>query len=221
MGFRGCAYKTASGRFKWLNQDPIQERGGINLYGFVGNNPVNNFDPFGLQLANPYAAEAFSPGSTFLNGNPGGVSVGQYLSLMGVGIGGAALAATGIGVAADAYGATLLAALGIGGTAADTPQGQAELSEAEQMLANASTAVKTCPVKVDPAKLPLAPSKFPPGARVHIIDDMGQRTGQTIPVTDIPAGEIISPMGYYPGQTPMGFGGLMDLGGVDELPPPK
>jgi uncharacterized protein RhaS with RHS repeats len=34
---------------RWLNQDPIQEGGGINLYGFVGNNPVNEVDPFGLE----------------------------------------------------------------------------------------------------------------------------------------------------------------------------
>jgi RHS repeat-associated protein len=34
---------------RWLNQDPIQERGGINLYRFVRNNPLSNFDPFGLQ----------------------------------------------------------------------------------------------------------------------------------------------------------------------------
>ena len=33
---------------RWLNQDPLGEDGGINLYGFVGNDPVNSFDPFGL-----------------------------------------------------------------------------------------------------------------------------------------------------------------------------
>ena len=49
--FGGCAYKTASGRLKWLNQDPIGERGGINLYGFVGNSPINRVDPFGLFVA--------------------------------------------------------------------------------------------------------------------------------------------------------------------------
>lgn len=48
MGLRVFAYKTASGRFKWLNQDPIGEAGGLNLYGYVGNDPVNFIDPLGL-----------------------------------------------------------------------------------------------------------------------------------------------------------------------------
>ena len=33
---------------RWLNHDPLGEEGGINLYGFVSNDPVNSFDPFGL-----------------------------------------------------------------------------------------------------------------------------------------------------------------------------
>lgn len=34
--------------YRWLNRDPIQEVGGINLYSFVGGNPVNWIDPLGL-----------------------------------------------------------------------------------------------------------------------------------------------------------------------------
>jgi len=34
---------------RWLNRDPIMELGGINLYGFVGNDPVDGCDLFGLQ----------------------------------------------------------------------------------------------------------------------------------------------------------------------------
>ena len=32
----------------WLSRDPIGERGGVNLYGMVGNNPVNAYDILGL-----------------------------------------------------------------------------------------------------------------------------------------------------------------------------
>ncbi len=57
-------------------------------------------------------------------------------------VGAEALAATGVGLAAD----YALAALGLGGAFAETPEGQAELNEAEQALANAANAAKTCPV---------------------------------------------------------------------------
>lgn len=41
-------YEPASGRLKWLNRDPIGERGGVNLYGMVGNDAVNRVDVLGL-----------------------------------------------------------------------------------------------------------------------------------------------------------------------------
>jgi RHS repeat-associated protein len=33
---------------RWLNRDPIHEDGGINLYAYVGNDSVNDVDPYGL-----------------------------------------------------------------------------------------------------------------------------------------------------------------------------
>jgi RHS repeat-associated protein len=33
---------------RWLNRDPIEENGGLNLYSFVMNRPVDNIDVFGL-----------------------------------------------------------------------------------------------------------------------------------------------------------------------------
>mgnify|MGYP001767029389 CR=1 FL=1 len=44
FGYRD--YDATSGR--WLSNDPIGINGGLNQYVFVGNNPVNNSDPFGL-----------------------------------------------------------------------------------------------------------------------------------------------------------------------------
>jgi RHS repeat-associated protein len=32
---------------RWVNRDPLGEKGGINLYGFAGNNPANDVDPDG------------------------------------------------------------------------------------------------------------------------------------------------------------------------------
>jgi len=47
-------YDAHTGR--WPNRDPIGERGGANLYGFIYNDGVNNVDGLGLagQPANPY-----------------------------------------------------------------------------------------------------------------------------------------------------------------------
>ena len=44
-------YNPSTGR--WLNRDPIGEAVGINLYGFVYNNPVNRFDRLGLDANTP------------------------------------------------------------------------------------------------------------------------------------------------------------------------
>ena len=41
-------YSPALGR--WLSRDPIEEKGGLNLYGFVNNDPVNNFDLDGKEM---------------------------------------------------------------------------------------------------------------------------------------------------------------------------
>ena len=39
-------YDPTHGR--WLNRDPIEESGGLNLYGFVGNDAVNRWDLWGM-----------------------------------------------------------------------------------------------------------------------------------------------------------------------------
>jgi RHS repeat-associated protein len=45
--YYGYRYYDAS-TGDWLNRDPLGERGGINLYGFVQNDSLNGFDKFGL-----------------------------------------------------------------------------------------------------------------------------------------------------------------------------
>ena len=48
-GFNYYGYRFYDpGAGRWLNRDPIGERGGRNLYGMVGNDAVNRVDAFGL-----------------------------------------------------------------------------------------------------------------------------------------------------------------------------
>jgi RHS repeat-associated protein len=42
---------------RWLGRDPIEEKGGLHLYGFVGNNGVNKWDFLGM---NPVVLPAFT-----------------------------------------------------------------------------------------------------------------------------------------------------------------
>ena len=41
---------------RWIQRDPIGEAGGINLYGFVGNSPLNAVDPQGLDALGTLSA---------------------------------------------------------------------------------------------------------------------------------------------------------------------
>ena len=59
-------YSPGMGRF--LNRDPIEERGGLNLYGFVGNDPVNKWDLLGLTILTfSYLTEIEDPTVEVLN----------------------------------------------------------------------------------------------------------------------------------------------------------
>lgn len=50
LGYRH--YHPQIGR--WLSRDPIEEEGGINLYGFVGNNAITEVDTLGQQYGFPH-----------------------------------------------------------------------------------------------------------------------------------------------------------------------
>ena len=50
---------------RWPNQDPIQEEGGLNLYAYVANNPINFYDPYGLAIGDWWDARTwFNSGFT-------------------------------------------------------------------------------------------------------------------------------------------------------------
>jgi len=61
-----ATYNPVTGRF--LNRDPIAERGGVNLYGFVGNDPVNNIDPLGLKTVIRVGMFGWNPLGLFYGG---------------------------------------------------------------------------------------------------------------------------------------------------------
>ena len=60
---------------RWLNRDPIGEGGGLNLSQFVGNSPVNEIDPLGLEgnpvsstlpgVSGSWNSDAYGPGGSF------------------------------------------------------------------------------------------------------------------------------------------------------------
>ena len=47
---------------RWINRDPIGERGGLNLYKFTANSPVNDLDPQGLSLTDENTNRSDKPG---------------------------------------------------------------------------------------------------------------------------------------------------------------
>ena len=71
------AYDPQTGR--WLSSDPIEEAGGLNFYGYVGNNPVNAVDLLGLYIYPPDFVGPLRPGDSRMPTGPPGASVDRNM----------------------------------------------------------------------------------------------------------------------------------------------
>ena len=59
---------SESGRWSYLSPDPIGLDGGMNLYGYVGGDPINWIDPWGLRFAESWGAGGAVIGSSIAVG---------------------------------------------------------------------------------------------------------------------------------------------------------
>lgn len=57
---------------RWISRDPLGERGGINLYDYVGNNPIIRIDPLGLWQVSITVPVFTGLGAKVTFGNNGG-----------------------------------------------------------------------------------------------------------------------------------------------------
>lgn len=57
---------------KWISRDPLEEKGGLNLYAFVENNPVNLFDALGQTSGSAGDTGAASTEAAGLDAGGGG-----------------------------------------------------------------------------------------------------------------------------------------------------
>jgi RHS repeat-associated protein len=75
-------YDPGTGR--WLSRDPIEEAGGVNLYAYVGGNPVSRIDSDGrFAFAIPFIALGKGVGASVASSLAGGAAMAAILSLSG------------------------------------------------------------------------------------------------------------------------------------------
>ena len=90
------AYDASTGR--WMSRDPIEEAGGLNLYGYVSGSPINYKDPQGKELvaaAIGGVGGAFYAGiGTYLGSNGSAVFSDYIVPVVGGAVGGVAAGVT-------------------------------------------------------------------------------------------------------------------------------
>ena len=73
----GSSYETASGPTVWLNRDPLGYAAGVNLYGYVLGDPINRWDPLGLDWLDAAADFTAGWGDTLSFGVTRGIRSGM------------------------------------------------------------------------------------------------------------------------------------------------
>lgn len=124
------------GAQRWLNRDPVGEAGGVSLYTYVSNNPINAVDPLGLKdlcrADKPLLGTGLSPSG----------SNAEFLGDLVI-VSGLFTGLAGGNAMLEVYGARILAWLGLGAAAAANPQTQramqpmlAAINQAGQVILN-------------------------------------------------------------------------------------
>ncbi len=93
---------------RWLSRDPIGELGGLNLYGYAGNDPVNLYDPLGLCFLSRLRNAGVGLYAGAAGGAVGGAAVGGTLGFLAGGVNavpGAVAGAAGGAVVGGTWGA--------------------------------------------------------------------------------------------------------------------